>query len=98
MHASKPSLFTRDDTLFGVCEALGEDLGFNPLPLRVTLAVLLLWNPVAVLAAYLGAGAVVLASRLLFPNRRASVAAQPVPERSLPQGENDLELELAAAA
>ena len=27
--------FTREDTLFGICEALGEDFRFNPLLLRI---------------------------------------------------------------
>jgi phage shock protein PspC (stress-responsive transcriptional regulator) len=78
MTATTGNLFTRDDTMFGICEALGEDLGFNPNLLRVTLAVLLLWNPVVVLASYFGAGVVVLASRLAWPNRRKVPAGAPV--------------------
>ena len=39
MQESRSNLFTSDDTLFGVCEALGQDFGFNPIYLRVTLAV-----------------------------------------------------------
>ena len=42
MHAAQPSLFRRPDTFFGVCEALGEDFGFNPIFLRVTFAGFLL--------------------------------------------------------
>src|SRR4051812_13400256 len=75
MHVSKPSLFARDDTFLGICEAVGEDFGFNPLPLRIAFGVLLLWNPVAVIGAYFGLGVIVLASRFLFPNPR--VAARP---------------------
>jgi phage shock protein C len=75
MQATQPPLWARDHTLFGVCEGLGEDFGFNPLFLRVPLAVLLLVNPVAVFAAY-GAGAVlVVASRWLIPNPRPAVPA-----------------------
>jgi phage shock protein C len=77
MQTAQPSLFLRDDTFFGVCEALGEDFGFNPLFLRITFAVALIWNPVAVVAAYLGAGVVVAASRWLVPNARLAAAPQP---------------------
>jgi len=73
MQSTQPSLFTRSDTFFGVCEALGQDLGFNPLYLRITLGVLVLWNPVMVLATYAALGVVVLLSRWLFP------AARPAP-------------------
>ncbi len=72
MQSTQPSLFTRSDTFFGVCEALGQDLGFNPIYLRITLGILVLWNPVMVLGTYAALGAVVLLSRWLFPAARAS--------------------------
>lgn len=65
------NLFTRNDTLLGVCEGLGEDLGINPTWLRIAFAVPLIWNPVAAIAAYLAAGVIVLATRLIFPKPRA---------------------------
>ena len=71
MQNIQQSLFMRDDTFLGVCEALGEDLGFNANYLRVTLAVLLLWNPVVIIGTYLALGLVVFLSRLVFPNPRA---------------------------
>ena len=58
------------DNLFGVCAALGEDFGFDPLWLRLGFAVALLFNLEAVLLTYLALGVLVAASRLLFPNRR----------------------------
>lgn len=64
------------DNLFGVCAAIGEDLGFNPLYLRVTFGVALLWNPVAVLGAYAFMGVAVLASRLIFPKKSRKAPAQ----------------------
>lgn len=72
-----PSIFNRSDTLLGVCEALGEDFGFNADWLRLVLAVLLLVNPVAVIAGYCAVGALVALSRWLAPNPRpkAAVAA-----------------------
>jgi len=78
MQNSRPNLFTSDDTLFGVCEALGEDFGFNPLYLRVTLAVLLLWNPTVIIGVYLAAGVVVAATRWMFPNPCSTEAVSPM--------------------
>ncbi|HEX2764119.1 MAG TPA: PspC domain-containing protein [Allosphingosinicella sp.] len=69
----KSNLLTRDDTLFGICQALGEDFGFNPFYLRVAFAASLLWNPLAVVALYFGVGILVAASRLAFPSRSAAV-------------------------
>ena len=73
------TLLTRDDTFLGICEALGEDLGFNANILRIALAVSLLWNPLAVLGLYAALGLVVLVSRLLFPNPKPAAAAQAEP-------------------
>ena len=74
------NLFLRNDTMLGVCEALGQDFGFNPIFLRLTLAVLLVPFPVQVIAAYLAAGVVVAFSRLLFPNPRRKPEAPVQPE------------------
>ena len=54
-----------------MCEGIGEDFGFNPVFLRVPLAAIVLWNPVIAIGAYFALGAVVLASRLLFPKAKA---------------------------
>ncbi|HEV2568037.1 PspC domain-containing protein [Sphingomonas sp.] len=61
------NLLTRDDTFFGVCEALGTDLGFNPNILRVVFGVAVMWNPALVIGIYAALGAVVFASRYFFP-------------------------------
>jgi phage shock protein C len=55
------------DSLFGVCQAAGEDLRINPFFLRVGLISVLFFNPLLMLGAYLGLGLVVGASRVLFP-------------------------------
>jgi phage shock protein C len=97
MQSAQPSLFLRDDTFFGVCEALGEDFGFNPLFLRIVFAVALIWNPIAVVAAYAGAGVVVMISRWLAPNLSQPVAleaaaaseAMPVAPEQTPSEDND---------
>ncbi len=57
----------RSHTILGVCEALGEDFRFNPLLVRLPLAASVLYSPLLAAGIYLALGAVVLASRLLFP-------------------------------
>jgi phage shock protein C len=80
MQSYQPAIFWREDTLFGVCEALGEDLSFNPLYLRIVLSVGLLWDPLAMIYAYLGLAVIVLFTRLIFPNPRAAVRPEAVAE------------------
>ncbi|OHT19223.1 MULTISPECIES: hypothetical protein [Edaphosphingomonas] len=75
MQADQPSLFRRPDTMLGICEALGEDLGFNPIVLRIALGSLVLWNPKIAIGAYLALGVLVLLSRLIFPARRVAADA-----------------------
>ncbi len=70
MQASHGNLILRTDTLLGVCQAIADDFGFNPIYLRIALAVSLLWNPTAVIGGYLALGVVVMLSRLIFPNPR----------------------------
>ena len=65
----------RGHTVLGVCEAIGEDFGFNPLYLRVALAPLVLWDLKAAVGLYLALGLAVLLSRLLFPAERRSAEA-----------------------
>lgn len=93
MTASQPNLFTREDTIFGVCEGIGEDFGFNAQYLRIALAGLIFWNPLAAVGTYAALGAAVLASRLLFPTRTATVAAEGVvtADRAPLKGENDVQ-------
>ncbi len=69
------------DNLLGICHRVGEDFGFNSLWLRLTLGGLFVFNPVAVIAAYLALGGLVVVSRVLFPTRRrsADVVALPAP-------------------
>ena len=64
----------RNDTLLGVCEAIGQDFGFNANLLRIALAIGLFWSPVAMVALYLGLGVAVAVSRWFYPVAgRASV-------------------------
>jgi phage shock protein PspC (stress-responsive transcriptional regulator) len=70
----QPALPLRAHTILGVCEAIGEDFGFNPMLLRIPLAVAVLWSPQMAVAGYLALGLVVLASRLLFPKPKPAAA------------------------
>ena len=76
MQSAQPSLFTRNDTIFGVCQGLGEDFGFNPRYLRVGFALMLFWNPAAAIGAYLGTGLVVMLARWLYPTPSSSASHQ----------------------
>jgi phage shock protein PspC (stress-responsive transcriptional regulator) len=69
----------RSHTILGVCEAIGEDFGFNPIFLRIPLAASVIWNPMIAFGTYFALGAVVLISRLLFPKSKASAPAQTAP-------------------
>ena len=67
----KENLFTRNDTILGVCEGLGEDFGFNPLWLRLAFIAPLFWFPLEMVMLYVGLGLAVLASRMIFPKPQA---------------------------
>lgn len=74
--ANQIALPLRSHTILGVCEAVGEDFGFNPTFLRVPFAAIVLYSPMYAVGAYFALGLVVLASRLLFPKAKSeSVAA-----------------------
>ena len=88
----------KPDNLFGVCAALGEDLGVNPLWLRIALGAGILWNPFAMVAIYAGMGVVVVATRLLFPNRKPAAATEQPAPHPLPEPANSEDPALAWAA
>lgn len=80
MQDSRPSLFARDDTFFGVCQGIAEDFGFNPLWLRLLFTLAVFVQPVAAGSVYLALGAVVMTARWFVPpfstidNRKAADA------------------------
>ena len=65
--ASSAPLY-RDDTIFGVCQALGEDFGFNPNWPRAALGVGLLFAPVATIIGYGAVGLLVGITRWFVPD------------------------------
>lgn len=89
MRFPKPTLLTRDDTLLGVCEALGRDFGFNPFFLRALLGGLLLWNPVAIIGGYLAAAVILGVVRWIYPD-----PAQPAPTEAAPAAAAEAAAEL----
>jgi phage shock protein C len=97
MHSPHGSLFTRPDTFFGVCEAIGEDLGIHANWLRAGLAVSVLFAPKAAVIVYLVAGAIALATRLIFPAPVAAVVEAAVSPAATAEAE-PLRLDYAEAA
>ena len=65
----------RAHTILGVCEAIGEDFGFNPVLLRIPLAAMVIVNPLWAFGAYFALGGIVLVSRMLFPRPKTSASA-----------------------
>jgi phage shock protein PspC (stress-responsive transcriptional regulator) len=62
----------RHDTILGVCEAIGQEFGFNPLWLRLAFIAPVFIAPMAAIAAYLALGAIVAATRYFAPDKPAS--------------------------
>jgi phage shock protein PspC (stress-responsive transcriptional regulator) len=69
----------RSHTILGVCEAIGEDFGFNPVFLRVPLAASVVYSPMLAIGAYFVMGAAVLLSRVLFPKPSKAAAEEHTP-------------------
>ena len=61
------SIIARDDTLLGICHAIGEDFGFNPLWLRILFGAILFYSPIGAFAGYALLGAVVAFARWMAP-------------------------------
>lgn len=83
MHAGNGNLFTRDDTFFGVCEGLGEDLRIPSNLFRVVFALGFFFSAQGAVIIYLALGVLVLLSRLVFPNPRAARSTVQAVEPSL---------------
>ncbi|MFN3727069.1 MAG: PspC domain-containing protein [Allosphingosinicella sp.] len=77
MQNANTNLLLRDDTFFGVCQGIGEDLGFNPNILRVAFAPLLFFSWQAAIGLYIGLGLLVLTTRLIAPNPKVAKTAKP---------------------
>ena len=94
---TQTALPLRAHTILGVCEAIGEDFGFNPILLRVPFAASVLWSPLAAIGGYFALGAVVLLSRLLSPVPKTDAIALAEEAKPVHSAANsDREEELAA--
>ena len=62
----------RNDTILGVCEAIGRDFGFNPLWLRLASIAPLFFAPTMTILAYFGLGAVIGLINWLAPDQPAA--------------------------
>ena len=74
-----PALPFRNDTLLGVCEGLGHDLGIHPNLFRIAFASAFYFSPTIVIATYLALGLIVAASRYAFPDRAIAAEAPLAP-------------------
>ena len=90
-------LLLREDTILGVCEAIGRDFGFNPLWLRIALAAGLLVNAYAVVGIYFGLGVLVAITRIAMPDKRKPAPVAETASADAPQAANEREPELIAA-
>lgn len=86
------------DNLLGICHAIGEDFGFNPIFLRIPLAAMIIVNAKWTLIAYAAMGVIVLASRLLIRKPKAKPASVMVIEGVATRREPQPAEELAIAA
>lgn len=75
MSNASTNLLLRNDTILGVCEAIGQDFGFHANWLRLALASSFYFAPLVVTGLYLGLGVVVLLTRWIAPDQQQHVAA-----------------------
>ncbi|MEO6432391.1 MAG: PspC domain-containing protein [Sphingomicrobium sp.] len=85
----------RAHTILGVCEAIGEDFGFNATWLRVPFAATVLVSPLYAILAYLALGVLVLGSRLIFPRAKLATSTSQVVKVAVPAN-SQAEQQLAA--
>ena len=84
------------DSLFGICQSVGEHMGFNPLYLRLVFATLFYFDPAMVIGSYLALGAGLAIARWLYPVP-ADPVAQAATDPAAPTADNeDSERSLAA--
>jgi phage shock protein PspC (stress-responsive transcriptional regulator) len=84
----------RSHTILGVCEAIGEDFGFNPVFLRIPFAASVIYSPMLAIGTYLALGLAVLGSRFFFP--RKVMNAEQQPQQQLESANEQQELKKAA--
>ena len=96
MPQTPTNLFARPDTMLGVCEGLGQDLGIHPNLLRIAFGAAIFFAPMAAVAVYLSLGLLVAATRYAFPDLPAVPSAERVGPADTAVEAQDEELRLAA--
>lgn len=87
----------KKDNLFGICNAVGEDLGFNPLWLRLVFASTFIFDPVVVITSYFALGAFILFAQIVFPrSKQARASGEVVAFTAAAQPQAPVELAKAA--
>ena len=81
---TQPNLFLRQDTLFGACQGLADDLGINALWLRIPLAASILYDPKVALGTYAFLCALVFVTRMVWPVKPAAVKAPAISVAAAP--------------
>lgn len=97
MPTAKTNLVLRNDTILGVCEAIGQDFGFHANWLRLIFAGLFYWFPLGVVGTYLALGLIVAATRWFSPDKvDASPAAPATVSAAVQLEDTDEQVALAA--
>ncbi|HVH48340.1 MAG TPA: PspC domain-containing protein [Sphingomicrobium sp.] len=95
--SSNANIFLRNDTIFGTCQAIGDDFGFNANWLRVPLAALVVVSPIGAIGGYLALSLLVAVSRSIFKPAPVQAATNAPAIDTQPVQANDDERELIAA-
>lgn len=92
MTAKTTPLPLRNDTILGVCQAIGQDFGFNPNWLRVALAAVMFFSPMAAFGIYFGLGAVVALTHWIAPDKAVDASNMIVDAPAREAGDEELSL------
>lgn len=98
MTAKKTPLPLRNDTILGVCEAIGQDFGFNPLWLRLAFIAPLFVAPMMTVMTYLGLGLAVAAVRYFAGDKTVDASTMTVVSTARDVTGESREDEMALAA
>ena len=86
MTDAQPNMFNRGDTFFGVCQALGEDIGIHSNWLRLAFAGAFFFAPMPVVAGYLGLGLIVALVRWIAPVPQSAIVSSASDDASVEAG------------
>ena len=90
---TQPSLIRRQHTVLGVCEGIGEDLGFNPVILRILFAGGVYFAPLAVIGTYFFLGGALALARWAYP---VPIASPALPSQAVDSQNDSEEMKIAA--